>query len=277
MVSVITVVWNGVKTIEETILSVLSQDYPDVEYVIIDGVSTDGTLEILAKYADKIKLISEPDKGIYDAMNKGILNAKGNWVYFMGCDDVFYDQSVLSKIFLRPGLDKYDFVYGSVQFLHSKLTYDGEFDHDKLCNRSICHQSVFYRKSVFDRYGYFSIDYKSASDYIFNLKAFCLDISKWLYVDEIVTIYNEKGLSQAPEEKYLDNSFAIRYDNFKILNSKFILSRIFWSSYFRYFIKHDIRTSIKYLLLVFKDVGLINLIVNFFIILKKRYRQPTDV
>ena len=99
MVSVVTVVRNGIKTIEQTILSVINQDYHDFEYIIIDGVSTDGTLEILNKYSDKIsKIISEPDVGIYDAMNKGIALANGDWVYFLGCDDVLYESSTLSRI-----------------------------------------------------------------------------------------------------------------------------------------------------------------------------------
>lgn len=271
MISIVTVVRNGASTIERTILSVIKQDYPDFEYIVIDGVSTDGTLTILDKYADRItKILSEPDAGIYDAMNKGIALAKGDWIYFLGCDDIFSTKSTLSNIFSLSKYDEYDVVYGSVLFLHANKIYDGEFDHEKMCNRSICHQSIFYRRALFQKYGDFSTEYKTASDYIFNLKLFCLDIRKWHFVNETVAIYNETGTSKSPDAKFLDNSFKIRYDNFRSLNSKFILSKIFWSSYFRYLARHNINSSIKYLSLVLKDVGIINLIINLFILIKKR-------
>lgn len=271
MISIITVVRNGVSTIERTILSVINQDYSDFEYIIIDGVSKDGTLTILDKYADRItKIISEPDAGIYDAMNKGIALAQGDWVYFLGCDDIFSTKSTLSNIFSISNYEEYDVVYGSVLFLHSNKIYDGEFDHEKMCNRSICHQSIFYRRALFQKYGGFSTEFKTASDYIFNLKLFCLDITKWLYVAETITIYNESGASKFPDKKFLDESFKIRYDNFRPLNSKFILSKIFWSSYFRYVAKHNISSSTKYFSLVLNDVGLIALLINLFILIKKR-------
>lgn len=275
MISIITVVRNGVSTIEETILSVINQDYPDFEYIIIDGVSTDGTLAILDKYKDKIRIVSEPDSGIYDAMNKGISLAKGNWVYFLGCDDIFYKKSTLSNIFSKSMYKELDVVYGNVQFLHSQQIYDGEFNAEKMCNRSICHQAIFYRSELFQTYGYFSTEFKSASDYIFNIKLFCLNIEKWQYVEEIVAIYNERGTSKSTEKKFLNESFAIRYDSFRVINSKYILSRIFWSSYFRYIMKHNIVNSLKYFILVNKDVGLICLISNLFILIKKKYSKTS--
>lgn len=272
MISIITVVRNGDTTIEQTILSVINQDYSDFEYIIIDGVSTDGTLDILAKYSNKInKIVSEPDAGIYDAMNKGISHAEGDWVYFLGCDDVFYNKSTLTNLFAISKYDEYDVIYGSVLFLHSNKIYDGEFDFEKMCNRCICHQAIFYRRELFQKYGYFSTEYTTASDYVFNVKLFCLNVKKWLYVDEIIATYNEKGTSKSPDKKFLDESFAIRYDNFRITNSKFILSKIFWSSYFRYLMKHDIRISMKYLSLVIRDIGAIRLITNLFILIRKRY------
>lgn len=271
MISIITVVRNGISTLEQTILSVLNQDYPDFEYVIVDGVSTDGTLDLLKKYADSIRYISEPDAGIYDAMNKGISLAKGDWIYFLGCDDIIYNQSTLSTIFLDKIYNNYDVVYGNVLLKQSNRIYDGEFNHEKMVNRSICHQAIFYRKNVFDIHGYFSTEYKSASDYIFNIKLYCFNSSKWFYVNEIVAIYNELGLSQEAEKKFMDNSFAIRYDNFKHLNSKFILSKIFWSSFFRFCKTHEVNSSRSYFLLILKDVGFWGLFINLIVLIKKKY------
>ena len=91
LITIITVAYNAVKDIENTILSVLNQTYPNIEYIIIDGGSTDGTLDIIKKYEDKISYwVSEPDKGIYDAMNKGIVKANGDYLFFLGADDKEY-------------------------------------------------------------------------------------------------------------------------------------------------------------------------------------------
>ena len=262
MISIITVVRNGALTIEKTILSIINQDYPDLEYIIIDGVSTDGTLEILDKYSDRIAIIiSEPDNGIYDAVNKGIKVASGEWVYIIGCDDVLYCESTLSELFLASDFKEYDVVYGNVEFLKSKIIFDGEFDYEKMCNRSICQQAIFYRRELFQKYGYFNTDYYTAADYVFNVELFCRDNKKWLYVSDIIALYNDEGTSYTlPDKNYLNNSFAIRYDNFRPFVSKTILARIFWSSYMRYFLKHNISISIKYLILVIKDVGPLTLL-----------------
>ncbi len=103
LVTVITVCYNSAALIEETIQSVLGQDYPNLEYLIVDGASTDGTLDIIRKYADRLKYVSEPDKGIYDAMNKGLKMAGGEWVNFMNAGDYLADRSVLTNIFGEGG------------------------------------------------------------------------------------------------------------------------------------------------------------------------------
>ena len=98
-ISVITVCFNAVETIEETILSVINQTYSNIEYIIIDGASTDGTVDIVNKYRDKIAcFVSEPDKGIYDAMNKAVKVAKGDWLFFINSDDVFINNECLQNV-----------------------------------------------------------------------------------------------------------------------------------------------------------------------------------
>lgn len=111
-ITVITVVFNAKDLIERTVLSVINQTYPNIEYIIIDGGSTDGTVELIKQYSDRISLLkSEPDKGIYDAMNKGIDLATGEWINFMNAGDYFYTDDVLEKIF-GGGEPNTDFVYG---------------------------------------------------------------------------------------------------------------------------------------------------------------------
>ena len=119
LITVVTVVYNGVEFLEKTILNVLGQDYPNIDYIIIDGGSTDGTLDIIRKYEDKIsKWISEPDQGIYDAMNKGIKLATGEWINFMNAGDYFYEKETLYKVF--GGSERYD----GVDILYGNTEYD---------------------------------------------------------------------------------------------------------------------------------------------------------
>lgn len=113
-VSVITVVYNGIDYIESTILSVLNQDYINLEYIIIDGGSTDGTLDIIKKYEDRIFYwLSEPDHGIYDAMNKGVAVATGIWIHFRNCGDYFYSDNVISAIFTQIIPNDVTIIYGN--------------------------------------------------------------------------------------------------------------------------------------------------------------------
>ena len=278
MISIITVVRNGASTIERTILSVINQDFLEFEYIIVDGVSTDGTLAILDKYSNRInKIISEPDAGIYDAMNKGIQYSTGDWIYFLGCDDIFFDNNTLSRIFFKSNYDKYDVIYGDVEFLHSKQIYDGEFSTEKMCDMSICHQAIFYRKVVFSENGYFRTDYKTASDYIFNISHYCKDITKWHYINTIVTIYNELGASKTIEKKFRKNSFELRYNNFRLINSKYILSKIFWTSFYRHIPNHSFHNNCKYLKLVIIDIGIFYLIASFFKVIVIRYTKLTSI
>ena len=104
LISIITVAYNAIQLIEATIKSVINQSYTSIEYIIIDGGSTDGTIDIIKKYDKYLAYwISEPDKGIYDAMNKAIKKANGDWINFMNCGDTFVDENVISEIFQTPG------------------------------------------------------------------------------------------------------------------------------------------------------------------------------
>src|ERR1700753_3551193 len=115
--SVITVVYNDVKGIERTMLSVLNQTYPNIEYILIDGLSTDGTLDIIKKYQDRIKLISEKDAGIYDAMNKGLAIATGDYVLFMNSGDELYSRETVANVFAAA--TDADIYYGETEMINA--------------------------------------------------------------------------------------------------------------------------------------------------------------
>lgn len=168
-VTIVTVCYNAVKEIEKTILSVINQTYDDVEYIIVDGASTDGTLDIINKYKDRItKWVSEPDKGIYDAMNKGIKLASGDYLNFMNAGDWFVNKYVLENLrtFLTPGNDA---VYGDGVVERIGIKYVSKARGNELANDDIpqmgfIHQSLFVRTELAKRYP-FDLRYKLAADF----------------------------------------------------------------------------------------------------------------
>lgn len=173
-VSIITVVYNNAHVIKSAIDSVLSQTYHDIEYIIIDGKSTDGTVDVISSYGSKIaKYISEPDKGIYDAMNKGLKLATGDVVGILNSDDMYMGVDVIEKVvtifetyavesmfadlvYVQPGnLEKVVRYYDSSYFSPTKFAYGW----------MPAHPTFFVKREVYEKYGYFKTDYKIAADY----------------------------------------------------------------------------------------------------------------
>ena len=207
IISIITVVYNAAATLEETIKSVLAQTYENLEYVIVDGGSTDGTLDILKRYQNpKITWKSEPDKGIYDAMNKGIKMAKGEWIYFLGADDTFYNLQVLADIFSDQNNEGYDLLYGNVYAHALKRTYDGEFSRERILFQNISHQAIFYKKKIHGIVGYYNDQYKTFADWNLNIECFFHPEIKIKYIDIIVANFAAGGLGTShPDLPFLRN------------------------------------------------------------------------
>lgn len=196
LISVITVVYNGAATLEQTILSVIEQTYSNIEYIIIDGYSTDGTLDIIKQYEDGIDYWqSEPDKGIYDAMNKGIDFASGSFINFMNAGDSFANSTVTEKIKNYTQ----DILYGNI-FLKKESSLTEMNFPDKFRffyfsrNATVCHQAIFARKTTF--YGNkFDLHYKIIADRIWLKK--CIEDKKcsYFHFDYPVCIYDVTGIS----------------------------------------------------------------------------------
>lgn len=210
-VSVITVCYNAVSTIENTIKSVLGQTYINIEYIIIDGGSTDGTTKVLEKYRDQLKWISERDSGIYDAMNKGVEMASGDWIYFLGSGDVLLD--VVGQVadhLTEPNC----IYYGDVYFEDLKRIYDGKFPAYKLAVLNISHQAIFYPAAVFKKYKY-SLKYKYLADHHLNMLCYGDKSFIFRYLPIIVCIYEGNGLSaNNPDVAFYNDKPQIIRENF---------------------------------------------------------------
>lgn len=203
LITVITVVYNGAEQLEDAILSVTGQAYDNVEYIIIDGGSIDGTIEVIKKYDDALDYwISEPDEGIYDAMNKGVHLSRGDYVLFLGSDDRLFEVFLEAVNYFDEETMSY---YGNVVMSKNKSLYDGMFYPLKLFIKNIPHQAIFYSKQVFNQYQY-NCRYLAVADYELNLKVFSDDKLGLKYMPVTVAVFNNKdGVSST----VTDRNFSI--------------------------------------------------------------------
>lgn len=214
LISIITVVYNGEKTIEQTITSVLEQTYKNIEYIIVDGKSTDGTMQIVSQYKGKIaKIICEKDKGIYDAMNKGIAAASGEIIGLVNADD-FYEEDALQTVAMhyKPGLVNY---YGALR----NITENGSFiapargDLDKLKRGMVVnHPAMFVNKEVYDKIGNFDINFRIGADWDFTLRSYLNNVD-FVKIDKVLSNFRIGGVSGAISKKYLQEMSDIRKKN----------------------------------------------------------------
>jgi len=211
--TIITIVYNNVRDIERTINSVINQTYKKIEYIIIDGKSTDGTLDIVEKYSNQIsKIVSEPDKGIYDAMNKGLALATGDYVLFMNSGDEIYDEHTVQEVFdSSPGADIY---YGETEMYNDNWESLGrrrheapeQFDWNSFkYGMNISHQAIYIRKSILTPY---DLKYKYSSDIDWIIKA-AKKSSNIVNVHRYVAKYLVGGMSKKKHRESLKERFQI--------------------------------------------------------------------
>ena len=201
-ITIITVCYNAQTYIERTILSVINQSYSNIEYLVIDGNSIDCTLQIVRKYEDKItKIISEPDKGIYDAMNKGLQMATGDWVNFMNAGDSFYSKDILAKVFCQDYPDK-SVIWGDTMLIRNGIK-QGIFKTTPFYNyklpfhtgKGICHQSMFFRINK-EKPLQYDLSFPISADF-----KLCYDIYKqggsFLYIPFVISVFDTTGYSSS--------------------------------------------------------------------------------
>ena len=200
IISVVTICYNAVECIEETMLSVLNQTYDKVEYIVIDGGSKDGTVDIIKRYAHRLAYwTSEPDKGIYDAMNKGIQKANGEWINFMNAGDTFSDMFVLDNIFSEEINENVGIVYGNTALFKNGVFVES-FENKPFWlslmpfrGKGICHQSMFVKSDLAKRM-MFDTSYRICSDYDMCYKIYKKGY-EFLFVDIVISHYDVTGVS----------------------------------------------------------------------------------
>lgn len=225
VLSVITIVYNNARDIERTLLSVLNQSYPDIEYIVVDGASTDGTLEIIKKYGNRIsRLISEKDKGIYDAMNKGLATATGDYVIFMNSGDEFYDAHTVEKVFATA--EDADIYYGETEMVNDERQSLGRRRHKApesftwrsfKHGMSVSHQAIYIRRSLVEPY---DPQYQLSADIDWIIKA-AKKANKIVRVDGYVAKYLVGGMSKARHRQSLLERFDIMKRHYGLMPTLF--------------------------------------------------------
>ncbi|HRH63942.1 MAG TPA: glycosyltransferase family 2 protein [Bacteroidia bacterium] len=203
-VSIVTVCYNSAETIENTLISVLSQSYTNIEYIIVDGQSTDATLEIIGRYKSRLsKVISEPDNGIYDAINKGILLASGELVGVLNSDDFYVNSTVIEEVVNELRRQNADCVYGDLQYVDRQDTnivkrnwVSGKYEHGLFFKGWMPpHPTFFIKNDCYKKYGLFNLKLKSAADYELMLRMLHLHQIKAAYLPKVLVKMRVGGKS----------------------------------------------------------------------------------
>jgi glycosyltransferase involved in cell wall biosynthesis len=241
LVSIITVSQNSVRTIADTIKSVLSQTYENIEYIIIDGSSTDGTIELVNSFGKNIsKFLSEPDNGIYDAINKGIRLATGDIVGILNSDDFFYASNVIEKVAEQFKNSEIDAVFGDARFVDpvrtskvvryysSKNFNTGKFKFGFMP----AHPSFYVKRDLFDKLGYYKTDYKIAADFELLVRFLYINKIEFRYLEMPFLSMRTGGVSN----KSIISKYTLNKEIARACKENGIQTNFFWI-YSKYFTK----------------------------------------
>ena len=243
-ITVITASYNSEKTISDTIESILNQKYSNIEYLIIDGGSTDNTISIIKQYENlfegRLKYISEKDSGIYDAWNKGLKRAQGDWISFVGSDDILFENIFSDFINLAEINNNINFISSKILLVTENLDPIRVIG-EKWCGKMnsyccIAHVGSLHHKSLFYKKGIFNSTYKIAGDYDFLLR--CRDIIKPFFVDKVLAKVRDGGISGRQISRVAGETIMVKKNN----KSQCIIK--IYTDYFIMIIKFFVRTKI---------------------------------
>lgn len=203
-ITIITVAFNASRTIADTLDSVAAQTHPDIEHIVVDGASTDDTLDIVGRHGKRVaRLISEPDHGIYDAMNKGLSVVTGEVVGFLNADDVYADNAVLERVSAILENEGLDALFGDAEFVNSVRPDHPlrRYRSDRFCPERIAwgwmpaHPALFLKRSVYERFGQFRTDYRIAGDFELVARIFHGGTLSYRHVPEVLVRMRTGGIS----------------------------------------------------------------------------------
>lgn len=203
-ITIITVAFNAAHTIADTLASVATQTHPDVEHIVVDGASTDGTVDVVERQGAHVaRLISEPDQGIYDAMNKGLRVATGDVIGLLNADDVYVDGKVLARVASTMEHERLDALFGDAEFVSPERPdrplrryRSKRFRPDRIgWGWMPAHPTLFLRRQVYERFGLFRTDYRIAGDFELVARVFHGDTLKYRYVPEVMVRMRTGGNS----------------------------------------------------------------------------------
>ena len=228
LLSIITINLNDVNGLEKTINSVINQTFQDFEYIIIDGGSSDKSLELINRNKERINYwVSEKDSGVFNAMNKGIKVANGTYLLFLNSGDVLNGTSALQDFISSPDFHG-DIIYGNYKFQDGNKVYPDRLSPLFFIKSSLPHQSTFFKKQVFDRMGYYNEDYKIVSDRAFYIKCFLSNQFIFKHINYFLTVFDLSGISNDSNYSFKkreeDNAvfkeyYGLFYDDYKAMIS----------------------------------------------------------
>lgn len=208
LISIIIPTLNVESTLQRALDSIINQSYMTWEVLLLDGVSNDRTLKIAKSYKEnninQISIYSSKDRGIYDAMNKGIDLANGEWIYFLGADDFLLEKNTLESVVELIDKEVYDVIYGNVISFYFNDIYAGEFTYSKFEKQNICHQAIFFNKKVFTKIGKFNLKYKVLADWEHNIRWFYNNNVRYKYINIIIANYSGDGFSSVNKDKLFE-------------------------------------------------------------------------
>jgi len=247
-ISIITVCFNSSETLEETLQSVAEQTYADIEYIVIDGESTDDTLNILKKYSDIINiLVSEPDNGLYDAMNKGIALSNGKFVMFLNSDDVLNNNNTIKNIICEIDKHSLNVVYGDISFFNDdvnktlRLWKSSKFKKQNI-NKGWHppHPGFTVSKEIFNEVGVFNSKLKIVADYDFMLRCFNYKYLKIKYIDNVIVKMRMGGASTTLKgviASFFEFIYVLNKNNYSSLQITKMLSYRYITKVAQFFFK----------------------------------------
>lgn len=232
--SVITINYNNCAGLEKTLASIFGQTFKDFEYIVIDGGSTDGSVELLERYREKFShCISEPDRGIYHAMNKGVQLAQGNYLLFLNSGDWLFDSNSLDNFFLVPPVD--DIIYANLNVVGPEntfiKTYPSHLDFEYMVRDTLPHPATLIKRNLFEKVGLYDENLKIVSDWKFFIVALFTYNATYKHLDFVCSSYDYTGVSADQKNAHLIQAerYRVYWEFFplhKLDSSEAILNRV---------------------------------------------------